>query len=194
MTTSSETSTERPAAKSPAAFQPWQFYILFSMVGATAAVIVSRNTHPVALLLISAAVVSAGLVGIGLHRALMGFFGQIPSASARGERARALLEREKSLLLRSIKELEFDRNMGKVSEADFADISGRLRARALALMQEIDRVGPEVEVPRRDQTTLPAGTCAGCGTKNDVDAKFCKQCGRKLEKAAPRGGGPMRDR
>ena len=40
-----------------------------------------------------------------------------------GGRTRAALEREKALVLRSIKELEFDRAMGKVSEKDFAEMS-----------------------------------------------------------------------
>ena len=41
-----------------------------------------------------------------------------------------LLERDKALVLRSIKELEFDRAMGKVGDADFAEVSAGLRARA----------------------------------------------------------------
>ena len=28
------------------------------------------------------------------------------------------------------------------------------------------------------------GVCAQCGTANDADAKFCKQCGQKLGKKA----------
>ena len=44
---------------------------------------------------------------------------------------RAALEREKALVLRSIKELEFDRAMGKVSPKDFDEMAGRLRARAI---------------------------------------------------------------
>ena len=190
MTTSSETSTDRPEPKDRAAFQPWQFYILLAMIGATAAVILSRNTHPLALLLLSAAVVLAGLAGVAFHRSLMGFFGLGTLPPARGERARATLEREKALVLRSIKELEFDHKMGKVSDADFGDIGGRLRARALALMQDIERTGPDVDVtpgaskrPRpagQSPRTARTGACPGCGTTNDADAKFCKQCGRRV--------------
>ena len=47
-----------------------------------------------------------------------------------GGRTRAALEREKTLVLRSIKDLEFDHAMGKVSEKDFAEMGARLRARA----------------------------------------------------------------
>jgi hypothetical protein len=55
-----------------------------------------------------------------------------------GERTRAALEREKMLALRSIKELEFDRAMGKLSDADWQDMSMRLRARAARLMRQLD--------------------------------------------------------
>jgi hypothetical protein len=69
--------------------------------------------------------------------------------------------------------------MRKVSDADFAEIGGRLRARALDLMQQLDRPAAAASaepVPRRVAT----GECAACGTSNDVDARFCKNCGGKL--------------
>ena len=61
---------------------------------------------------------------------------------------RAVLEREKLLVLRSIKELEFDRAMGKVSPKDFDEMAGRLRARAMSLMQQLDTEG---RLPRADR-------------------------------------------
>jgi hypothetical protein len=183
LTTSSETSTEAVAVKDRAAFQPWQFYILLAMLGATGAVIVSRHTHPVALLLISAAVIGAGLVGVAFHRAVAGLLGEVSAPPARTDRARTHLEREKALVLRSIKELEFDHRMGKVSEADYDDILGRLRTRALTLMQDLDRA-PSEPAPATDDSPAapPAAACAACGTANDADARFCKQCGRKVER------------
>ena len=59
------------------------------------------------------------------------------------------LEREKALTLRSIKELEFDRAMGKVSPQDFEEMAGRLRARALGIMKQLD--AGSVGVPRDDR-------------------------------------------
>ena len=41
-------------------------------------------------------------------------------------------------MLRSIKELEFDRAMGKLSTKDFDEMGGRLRARAMMLMKQLD--------------------------------------------------------
>jgi hypothetical protein len=145
----------------------------------------SPETHPAALLLLSAAVLSAGLVGVALHHALVGFAGrQRIEAGPLRESVRAGLEREKALTLRSIKELEFDRQMGKVGAADFEDLSGRLRARALSLMQELERAPVEPPAPSaRSVTAGPAaGTvaCPSCQTINDEDARFCKQCGARM--------------
>ena len=169
---SSETSTE-------------QFYFLLAMIAATAAVVVSRNTHPVALILLSAAILSTGLVAIALHRALAGFFGaKEVSEPTLGSRAREELLREKALVLRSIKELEFDRSMGKVSDADFAQISAPLRARALSLMQALERepAAPAVAAaPAGRHAAHAPRVCPSCGRTNDADAKFCKSCGSRLE-------------
>jgi hypothetical protein len=195
--TNSATSTEpgaatrvSPAAAKPAdaqsGFRPWHFFILFSMAGATVAVMLSVHTHPVALLLLSAAVVCAGIVGLALHRAIEGFFQrgaeQLPLAAGTYED----LLREKALVLRGIKELEFDKAMGKVSEADFAEISSRLRARAMSLMADLDRA-PVAPAAKRPPAPGPAPvaavstrSCAACGTVNDTDARFCKNCGSAL--------------
>lgn len=169
---SSETSTE-------------QFYFLLAMIAATVAVVVSRNTHPVALVLLSASILGAGLVAIACHRALAGFFSAKDAAEpVRGARAREELLREKMLVLRSIKELEFDRSMGKVSERDFAQLSARLRARALSLMQALERE-PEAPAPAAPARSSPASSaalvCESCGRTNDADALFCKACGTKLD-------------
>jgi len=201
---SSRTSTEpRPAA----GFEIWHFYVLISMLAATAAVMLARDTHPAALLLLSAAVVASGLVGLSLHRALAGFTGDDTMRHAPlKESARVGLEREKALTLRSIKELEFDRAMGKISERDFDDMSARLRGRALVLMDELDRATVEAEAeakatakadaaakakadaaaarrakkPSRRARVEQAIRCGECETLNEADAKFCKQCGTQL--------------
>jgi hypothetical protein len=120
------------------------------------------------------------------------------STQVLGGRTRAVLERDKALVLRSIKELEFDRAMGKVSEKDFAEMSGRLRARAARLMRQLDAgAGYREQIEREIEKRLgkapepvPAGStkqdpahavCAQCGTKNDADARFCKGCGKAME-------------
>jgi len=111
------------------------------------------------------------------------------STQVLGGRTRAVLERDKALVLRSIKELEFDRAMGKVSEKDFTEMSGRLRARATRLMRQLDAgAGYREQIEREIEKRLGkapvvdvAGVCSSCGTKNDADARFCKGCGKAME-------------
>jgi hypothetical protein len=177
---SSRTSTSSPAPPADTGFRPWHLYVLLSMVAATAAVIVSRQTHPVALLVLSGAVMAAGLVGLAIHHALTGFAGGVSASAGRvGDRGREAMLRDKALILRSIKELEFDRATGKVSDTDFREMNARLRARAVSLMETLER--GEAAVAARPAAKPPSRPgCAACGTINDSDAKFCKHCGRQV--------------
>ena len=174
--TSSGTSTERGSSRPDTGFQPWHFFMLLAMLGATLAVWRSPETHPAALLLLSGAVIAAGLVGLALYYALAGFAGGRREERVITERERDELLREKALVLRSIKELEFDRGMGKVNEADFTEISTRLRARAMELMQTIEQTPAPLPVVPDESRPV----CASCHTENDIDARFCKQCGARL--------------
>ncbi|HXH06561.1 MAG TPA: zinc ribbon domain-containing protein [Vicinamibacterales bacterium] len=129
-----------PPAASGRGLAPWQLFTLVSLVAAVAAVVLSPRDDPAHLVLLSFAVLAAGLAAAAFHRMVA------PLVSTRGNgeavppagRTRAALEREKTLVLRAIKELEFDRAMGKVSDADFHEMAGRLRARALALMRLLE--------------------------------------------------------
>lgn len=177
---SSETSTETPAP-----FTAGHFYVLLSMIAATVAVVVSKHTHPAALLLISAAVLASGYTAYALHRALAGLWSGAGDEEPLGIREREVLEQEKALVLRAIKDLEFDRGMKKVSDADYADMLERLRARALLLMQQLERIpATPPPAPRTEKARRSAGAaCTRCGTRNEPDAKFCKQCGERLGSA-----------
>jgi hypothetical protein len=199
----SATSTELKTRRAPApqtGFQAGHFFVLLSMVAATAVVMMARDTHPMALILLSAAVISAGLVGLAIARAVAGFMDHAPEAAPLPPHSRDELEREKQLVLRSIKELEFDKAMGKVSDEDFQAIAGRLRARALVLMKDLERpatVAPRHMEPRdmeprdmeprdfspgeREGNPSPRAACPSCGTANDADARFCKSCGSRME-------------
>jgi hypothetical protein len=171
----------------------WQLFALAGLVGATFVVFMSRGQSPAAIVLLSATIFAAAAVGIAALRMLSPFTGDVglvrgPMGRMLAGRTRAALEREKALTLRSIKELEFDRAMGKVSDADFAEMAARLRAKAAGLIQRLDagttyRQQIDREIERRLGTTPAppaAGVCAGCGTTNDPDARFCKQCGVNL--------------
>lgn len=182
--------------KTDTTFQPRHLYLLLAMIAATVAVVLSPHTHPVALVLLSAAILASGFAGAALHHALVGFFtGGRRSRAPLPSHARTALEHDKGLVLRAIKELEFDRAMGKVGDADFEEIGGRLRARAMTIMEDLERTPVDAPPPRvagsrgaaargaRASDSSPAAAerrCGSCGDPVDTTAKFCPHCGARL--------------
>jgi len=179
-------------------FRVSHFFILLSLVAATVAVVMARPAAPENLVLISLTIGAAGLAAVLFYRTIAPLV-SAPSAYGEepvSERLRDDLEREKALTLRSIKELEFDRAMGKVSQQDFAQMADRLRARAVGIMKQLEagssiyREQVEKELAARLKSTgrpsrpASAAKACGCGTTNDADARFCKSCGAKLQGAA----------
>jgi hypothetical protein len=145
----------------------WQFFIVLGLVGAAVA-------------------------AAAMYRTLLPLVSpeQVVGDSRRSSRQLIALEREKTLVLRSIKELEFDKAMGKVAEADFDDMAGRLRQRAVGLMQRIElgeaglreRIARDLSGLKQPKASkrVSAQQCQQCQTLNDADARFCKTCGAAL--------------
>jgi hypothetical protein len=188
----SATSTSQDADGRPDALQPWQLFTLAGLIGATVVVFMSRGHTASGIILLSLIVFAAAVVGIGAWRMLAPLVnpGDPTLTTVIGGRTRAGLEREKALALRSIKELEFDRAMGKVSEKDFAEMGNRLRVRAAGLMRQLDagtsyreQIAQEIDkrVSRESTAGAVLHACQHCGTENDGDAQFCKRCGASLE-------------
>jgi hypothetical protein len=189
----------------PQSLQPWQFFTLAGLVGATIVVFLSEGQTPAAIILLSLVIFGAAGVGIAAWR----MFSPLATANDPagpqifGGRTRAALEREKTLVLRSIKDLEFDHAMGKVSDKDFSEMSARLRGRAAGLIRQLDAgtsyreaieaeikkrvgakpemkpvAGPIIAVPVTEEKRTKI--CLSCCTQNDPDARFCKGCGYQL--------------
>src|SRR5215467_3121867 len=171
-----ETSTDE-SRQSEQGLQAWQFFVLAGLTCATVATFMARGQ-------------SVASIVLRMLRPL--FFRYDDRTAMVGQRTRTALEREKLFVLRSIKELEFDRAMGKLSENDFQEMSGRLRVRAARLIRQLDagagyRAQVERDLAKRLSGEAPAPAaasaarfCAECGAARDTDAKFCKQCGARL--------------
>ena len=147
------------SAKEEPFLQPWQFFLLGGMLAATATVIVATGQSPANIIILSLTVVSVSFVGLGAYRMLSPLVAPVvPTAPVvAGGRTRAALEREKTLALRAIKELEFDFAMGKVSQADFDEMGGRLRRRAMGLMQQLDaNSGYREQIEKELASLVPA--------------------------------------
>lgn len=199
--TSDDVSAAARSAQEEPFLQPWQFFLLGGMLAATATVIVATGQTPANIIILSITVVSVSFVGLGAYRMLAPLVAPDVEAPVMiGGRTRIALEREKTLVLRSIKELEFDFAMRKMSQADFDEMAGRLRQRALGLMEQLDAGGGyrdqiAQEIARRlgglEGATTPdesvatpydasVRTCPECEVENDPDARFCKSCGHRL--------------
>jgi hypothetical protein len=186
-------------------FRPWHFFVLASLMAATAAVIMTRQARPEHLVVISLTIGAAGFAAAALYRTLVPLVSRDTDTAGEPmtDSLRTVLEREKMLVLRSIKELEFDRAMGKVSPKDFDEMAGRLRTRAMSLIRQLDagagyrelierELGARMRKPsggsRLKQPSPPSAARAAaaatrsctCGTVNDPDAAFCKRCGAKM--------------
>jgi hypothetical protein len=186
---STDTAQSKPAAD--ASLQPWQFFVLAALACATAVTFMVRGQGLTSVILLTALMGAAALVGLAALRTIRPLVGlQQDRTVMIGERTRAALEREKMLALRSLKELEFDRAMGKIAEEDFQQMTARLRARAARLIRQLDTASPyreriERELEKRlgargEPAAAPTATCRSCSAVNDVDARFCKACGVKL--------------
>jgi len=170
--------------------QPWQFFVLAALGCATAVTFIARGQSVTSIVFLSILMATAALVGLAALRTLRPLVSPDEDRTVMiGHRTRVALEREKMLALRSIKELEFDRAMGKLSDADWKEMSGRLRARVGRLMRQLDagagyrdRIERELEKRLGEKATAAPSerACASCGTVNDPDARFCKSCGRAI--------------
>lgn len=164
---------------------------------------------------IDAPTLGLAAAGAALIYALRGLFSMVqalaqPSVEsalrAGGGRARAELRDEKKRVLRAIKELDFDYGMGKLSKEDYESVRADYQMRAIAVMRELDGGGelhPDLqaeleriergeEAPGKPEDTPPeekpaVSTCAHCEGENDLDAKFCKHCGKPI--ASEEGAG-----
>ena len=96
------------------------------------------------------------------------------------------LEHERALAMQGLRELEFDREMGKLSEADYAALHEGLMARALGASAALERLRatPPPVTRRRRQRASAAGQIqpgvrgsAAALRPPAVRVRFCPQCG-----------------
>lgn len=120
------------------------------------------------------------------------------------------LEHERALAMQGLRELEFDREMGKLAEADYAALRESLMARALSASAALERLraaAPQIAMPAASApeaaaarprlvkpipasgplVTAPAAPsrirfCPQCGA--EAAGNFCCECGAPLSMSA----------
>jgi hypothetical protein len=93
------------------------------------------------------------------------------------------LERQKLDAYAAIKEAEFDKRMGKLSDEDFTALTQRYRQQALAAIAALEQV-KRAETSRRGRAPARMAFCPSCGHKLAARANFCSNCGRSLRETA----------
>jgi rRNA maturation endonuclease Nob1 len=107
-------------------------------------------------------------------------------------------ETPKGIALTALKEIEFDRETGKLSDSDYELLRTKYTAAALDAMRQETEVGSDdieamiaarVRALRFASTTTSSNAtiypesgpvCATCGPRPEPDAIFCSACGRRL--------------
>ena len=134
------------------------------------------------------------VLGVALFVAapLVGGMRQQRRRTANPELAR--LDQEHAHALQGLRELEFDREMGKMSEEDCQDLRRGLENKALAAMTALEKLQGETRVasasaalrrpaspkaPRRVVTQV--NVCPECGVRLKSSANFCSECGASLD-------------
>lgn len=113
----------------------------------------------------------------------------------------------------ALREIEFDRETGKLSESDYVALKTTYSRRAIEQMRrEKTQVEPQVEpqaevhaaatetavaspavaaldpVERAVMRMRKRRACVSCGPRPEKDAVYCSHCGRFLEETCPRCG------
>jgi len=86
-------------------------------------------------------------------------------------------ETRRGTALLALKEIEFDRETGKLSDRDYDLLKARYSAEALSAIAEEESTAWQ-GIPPVSSATPPS--CRFCGPRPEPDAVFCSTCGRKL--------------
>ena len=131
-----------------------------------------------------------------------------------GRRQLLELTERKEQLYASIKEMEFDHSLGKISQDDYDTVRTTLETEAVDVLRRLDSIGaesensPEVDLDARIEhdlaalrrppaepaaapvvTTAPTADtahkfCHGCGKPRTPEHRFCPHCSQPFDPAA----------
>ncbi len=114
-------------------------------------------------------------------------------------------ETARGVALSALREIEFDRETGKLSDADYAELKSEYTVQAVAALRQ--EAGAATGAPAASAAPVPtppgdsdieamiaararamaggvAPACRTCGPRPESDAVYCSSCGRRLD-AAP---------
>lgn len=144
--------------------------------------------------------IAAGLVGLAVVAFLLSPLTRPGMSSSGGsEDPEDPDDTPRGVALAALREIEFDRETGKLSDEDYAALKQRYTAAALAVLRNEQPAAtepvPALAASGAGETADPieariaervrqlqggAVKCPGCGPRPEGDALFCSSCGRTL--------------
>ncbi|MDQ6886600.1 MAG: zinc ribbon domain-containing protein [Gemmatimonadota bacterium] len=139
-----------------------------------------------------APLLSAALFLLALAFVLLPLFGDAPPPAV-GATTTDAEESSQDQAIGALREIEFDRATGKLSDEDYAALKERYTTEAVAHMRS--EASPVLtESPETQAVGAPADevegmilhyrsreySCRHCGPRPEIDAVFCSTCGRYL--------------
>jgi hypothetical protein len=93
-------------------------------------------------------------------------------------------ETPRGVALAALKEIDFDRETGKLSESDYQFLKARYTASALEALRAEEAVRPDVVeamiAAKTRALTSGGARCRTCGPRPEPDAVYCSTCGSRL--------------
>jgi len=92
-------------------------------------------------------------------------------------------EARKAEIYAAIKDIDFDFQMGKLSQEDYEQLRSQYKAEAVGLLKHIDQMqGPHKDSsqPQKGKSRSTVKFCHQCGQPLQQSDEFCTACGEKV--------------
>ena len=103
-----------------------------------------------------------------------------PSAGSRNATERGAAAPSEDEAVVALREIEFDRATGKLSDADYEELRTRYTMRALASLRAQTASPEDVAEAAVLAYKSRLRSCVACGPRSEVDAIYCSTCGTYL--------------
>ena len=93
------------------------------------------------------------------------------------------LQETQNSFLQAIKEIEFDHEVGQLSDEDFNEMNAKYRGKTIEIMKSMDRLENE------ENSGLTSGDemCPVCSATRSGGDRFCHNCGAQFQLPADEG-------